>query len=91
MQTLFENLLSLKTMAEQAPSLTKRRLQYWLTLNLDGFRDRYAVKIGGKMYLDRDAVNAWLSAHGPEDKRAPEGRMRRGRLPRGPRFELVRN
>ena len=63
MPILFENLLSLETMASQAPSISKRTLRYWLHLNLDGFRDRCAVKVGRLIFLDRPAVEAWLAAH----------------------------
>ena len=63
MPILFENLLSLETMAKQAPSISKRTLRHWLSANRDGFRDRCAVKVGRLVFLDRPAVEAWLSEH----------------------------
>jgi ribosomal protein L34 len=50
-------------MAQQTPSVTKRMLTHWLASNLDGFRDRCAVKIGRRVLLDREAVEAWIEAH----------------------------
>ena len=63
MPILFENLMSLETLASEAPSISKRTLRYWLHLNKDGFRDRCAVKVGRLVFLDRPAVDAWLAAH----------------------------
>jgi hypothetical protein len=34
-----------------------------LHLNLDGFRDTCAVKIGRRLLLDVAAVEAWVEAH----------------------------
>jgi len=63
MLTPVENLLSMETMAKEAPSISKRTLRHWLYSNLDGFRDRCAVKVGRLVFLDRPAVEAWLSEH----------------------------
>ena len=60
---MFENLLSLEMMAEQAPSLSKRTVRHWLAVNRDGFRDRCAVKVGRLVFLDRAAVDEWLEEH----------------------------
>lgn len=50
-------------MVNQAPSISKRTLRYWLAVNRDSFRDRCAVKVGRLVFLDRTAVEAWLEEH----------------------------
>lgn len=65
MPTTVENLLSLEMLAQQTPAINVRMLKHWLHLNLDGFRDRCAVKIGRRVLLDSHAVTSWVEAHRP--------------------------
>ena len=61
--TTLANLMSLDLMAEQTPSINKRMYAHWLQTNMDGFRDKCAVKVGRRVLLDAAAVAAWLDAH----------------------------
>ncbi len=48
-------------------------LKHWLAINMDGFRDTYAVKIGRRVLLNQAAVEAWVNAHRVDrGKHAPE-------------------
>ena len=63
MPTTVANVVSLAQMAPQAPALSERMLKHWWHVNLGGFQDRYAVKIGRHVLVDQAAVEAWLDAH----------------------------
>jgi hypothetical protein len=62
MPTSIENLVDIKTLAQQSPVLKPRMVQHWLHANIGGFRDVCAVRIGRRVLLDRAAVDAWLDA-----------------------------
>ena len=57
------NFVRVTPMAQQAPAISEHMLKHWLPGNLDGFRDRCAVKIGRRVLVDQAAVAAWLDAH----------------------------
>ena len=63
MPTTVADLRSLELLAQQTPAISARMLRHWLQLNLDGFRDQCAVKIGRRVLLDKDAVEVWLEDH----------------------------
>ncbi|HEY5865307.1 MAG TPA: hypothetical protein VI542_07105 [Candidatus Tectomicrobia bacterium] len=63
MSTMLANLMSLDLLAQQTPGITKRMLAHWLQIDLDGFREACAVKVGRRVLLDQAAVAAWLDAH----------------------------
>jgi hypothetical protein len=63
MPTTVAHLVSVEQLEQRSPALRKRLLRHWLHLNLDGFRDTCAVKIGRRLLLDVAAVEAWVEAH----------------------------
>jgi len=58
-----KNLLTVKQLAEAVPGFTVGGIRSWLFYDTDAFRSECSVKIGAKVLLDMDAVNAWLQSH----------------------------
>lgn len=67
--TIAHNLLSMDQFAEQTPAITRRMLAHWPQSNMDGFREKCAVKVGQRVLLDTAAVAVWLEGHRQGKKR----------------------
>jgi len=55
--------LTAKQLSEAVPGFTVGGIRSWLFYDTDGFRSECSIKIGSKVLLDLDRVNAWLEAH----------------------------
>jgi hypothetical protein len=68
MPTTLTNLMTKEQIAQHTPAISTRMLSHWLQVNLDDFRTDCAVKIGRRILLDQEAVEAWLGRHKIESR-----------------------
>jgi len=54
---------STRQLAEAYQGFTIGGVRAWLFSDQDGFRSQCAIKIGAKVLIDFDAVDAWLAEH----------------------------
>jgi hypothetical protein len=58
------HLLSIpKGTSEEYPYIDERTWRHWMVSDFDGFRRKCVVKVGRRVWLDAEAVAAWLEAH----------------------------
>ena len=58
------NLMSIPQGTQDAyPYIAERTWRHWIFSNVDEFRHRCVVKIGRRLWLDAEAVAAWLEEH----------------------------
>ena len=56
----YTDLRTVKQLAQEAPFVTESSLRWWIYhANSNGF-DTVLIKIGGRVYIDKNAFNRWL-------------------------------
>ncbi|GEM_PF-746398 len=56
----YTDLRTVKQLAKEAPFVTESTIRWWIYhANSNGF-DAVLIKIGGRVYIDKNAFNKWL-------------------------------
>jgi len=56
----YNDLRTVKQLAKEAPFVTESTIRWWIYhANRNGF-DAVLIKIGGRVYIDKNAFNKWL-------------------------------
>jgi len=58
-----KNLYTVKQLAEAVPAFTVGGIRNLLFYDTDGFRTQCSIKVGAKVMLDGEKVEAWLDGH----------------------------
>jgi len=58
-----KNLYTVKQLAEAVPAFTVGGIRNLLFYDTDGFRTQCSIKVGAKVMLDSEKVEAWLDGH----------------------------
>lgn len=70
----YRDLRTVKQIADEAPFVTVAKLRWWIFHASENGLDAALIKVGGRLYIDRNAFNDWLEGHrvapAPDDRAA---------------------
>tara|TARA_R110000868_G_scaffold138329_1_gene352311 strand:- start:33045 stop:33293 length:249 start_codon:yes stop_codon:yes gene_type:complete len=70
----YKNLRTVKQIVENAqPIITEGKMRWWIFHSETNGFAQVIVRLGGRLYIDRDAFNNWLETH--RDEPIPEGEL----------------
>lgn len=60
--TDFRNLRTVQQIADECPAITVGQLRWWIFNAESNGLSAALVRVGGRVYIDTEAFNAWLSS-----------------------------